>query len=99
MFDIFAVLMTDKGKKIQTTRRGRFEKVASNRVQKIIDFLALLGNCANKNNYEYSEKDVELMFKEINRAIKEAKVMYDKELNKTGKTGFTFQNKTHGKKL
>ena len=48
-------------------------------------------DCANKNNYDYTEKDVELMFKEINRAIKDAKVMYDKELNKTSKTGFTFQ--------
>lgn len=72
-------------------RRERFEKVASNRVQKIIDFLDLLGNCANKNNYEYTEKDIELMFREINRALKETKVLYDKELNKTGKTGFKFE--------
>lgn len=80
-----------KVKKMHSKRRERFEKVASNRVQKVIDFLGLIGNCANKNNYEYSEKDVELMFKEINRAVKEARVMYDKELNKT-KTGFKFQN-------
>ncbi len=70
-------------------RRERFEKVASNRVQKILDFLGLLGNCANKNNYEYTEKDVELMFKEINRAVKEARVLYDMELNKA-KTSFKF---------
>ena len=76
---------------MRSKRRERFEKVASNRVQKVIDFLGLIGNCANKNNYEYSEKDVELMFKEINRAVKEARVMYDKELSKT-KTGFKFQN-------
>ena len=75
---------------MRSKRRQRFEKVASNRVQKIIDFLGLVGNCANKNNYEYTEKDVELMFKEINRAVKEAKIMFDKELNKTSKTGFTF---------
>ncbi len=76
---------------MRSKKRERFEKVASNRVQKVIDFLDLIGNCSNKNNYEYSEKDVELMFKEINRAVKEARVMYDKELNKT-KTGFKFQN-------
>lgn len=76
---------------MRSKRRERFEKVASNRVQKVIDFLGLIGNCANKNNYEYSEKDVELMFKEINRAVKEARVMYEKELNKT-KIGFKFQN-------
>lgn len=73
-----------------TKRRDRFEKVASNRVQKIIDFLALLGNCANKNNYEYSEKDVELMFREINKSLKETKLLFDKELSKTNKSGFKF---------
>lgn len=72
-------------------RRERFEKVASNRVQKIIDYLNLLGNCANKNNYEYTEKDVELMFKEINRALKETRILYDKGLNKTNKGGFRFE--------
>jgi hypothetical protein len=91
MFHIFAALIILKSKKMRSKRRERFEKVASNRVQKVIDFLGLIGNCANKNNYEYSEKDVELMFKEINRAVKEARVMYEKELNKT-KTGFKFQN-------
>lgn len=72
-------------------RRERFEKVASNRVQKIIDYLNLLGNCSNKNNYEYTERDVELMFKEINRRLKEAKILFDKELNKTSKGGFKFE--------
>ncbi len=72
-------------------RRERFEKVASNRVQKILDYLNLLGNCANKNNYEFTDKDVELMFKEINRAVKETKVLYDKEINKTNKSGFKFK--------
>ena len=76
---------------MNSTRRERFEKVASNRVQKIIDYMNLLGNCANKNNYEYSEKDVDLMFKEINRTLKETRILFDKELNKTKKGGFTFE--------
>lgn len=75
---------------MSSVKRNRFEKVASNRVQKIIDFIGLLGNCANKNNYEYTDKDVELMFKEINRVLKETRILYDKELNKSGKTGFKF---------
>jgi len=80
-----------KAFKMITKRRERFEKVASNRVQKIIDYLNLLGNCANKNNYEYTNKDVELMFKEINRTLKETRILYDKELKKTNKGGFTFE--------
>lgn len=76
---------------MSSIRRERFEKVASNRVQKVVDFLSLLGNCANKNNYEYSEKDVELMFREINRTLKETRILFDKELNKTNKGGFKFE--------
>ena len=71
-------------------RRERFEKVASKCVQKVLDYLHLLGNCSNKNNYEYTEKDVELMFKEINQSFKETKILYDKEINKTNKSGFKF---------
>jgi len=83
-------LVIYKSVTMDSKRRVRFEKVASNRVQKILDYLQLLANCANKNNYEYSEKDVELMFKEMNRAFKETKILFDKEINKTMKSGFKF---------
>lgn len=87
----FVLCFITKVSKMSSARRERFEKVASNRVQKVIDFLNLLGNCANKNNYEYTEKDVDLMFKEINRTLKETKILFDKELNKTTKGGFKFE--------
>lgn len=73
-----------------TTKRERFENVASNRVQRILDTLRLLQNCSNKNNYEYTEKDVDRMFTEISSAVKEAKQAYIKELSKSNKSGFRF---------
>ena len=76
---------------MESKRRERFKKVASNRVQKILDYTRLLGNCANKNNYEYSEKDVELMFKEMNKVLKETKILFDKEISKSNKSGFKFK--------
>ena len=42
----------------ENSRRKRFTKVATNRVQKIIDYLNLLQNCSNRRNYEYDEDDV-----------------------------------------
>lgn len=75
---------------MNTEKRTRFEKVASTRVQKVINLLNLLGNCSNKNNYEYSEKDVDLMFSEINRALRESKNRYDSALNKKEIKGFKF---------
>ncbi len=75
-----------------SSKRERFEKVAANRVQKVIDFLSLLQNCANRNNYEYTEADVEHMFNEINKVLKETKAKYTTELTKANKVGFKFSN-------
>lgn len=75
----------------ETIKRKRFTKVATNRVQKIIDYLTLLQNCSNRNNYEYDEDDVNHMFDEISKALREAKAVYTNEMNKaTGKGGFSF---------
>ena len=74
----------------KSERRQRFEKVASNRVQRILDTLDLLKNCSNRNNYEYDEKDIELMFSEITKKLKETKAVYTNELSRTNKQGFKF---------
>ena len=75
----------------KTEKRQRFEKVAGNRVQKVLDTLQLLKNCSNRNNYEYSESDVEQMFSEIARTMKESRAAYTNELHKATKQGFTFK--------
>ncbi len=75
----------------KTQKRERFEKVAGNRVQRILDTLQLLKNCSNRNNYEYSESDVEQMFSEITKALKESRAAYTNELCKANKKGFTFK--------
>lgn len=72
------------------SKRQRFEKVAGNRVQKVIDFLTLLQNCSNRNNYEYTESDVDHMFNEINKALRETRAKFQTEINRTNKTGFQF---------
>lgn len=72
-------------------KRQRFTKVATNRVQKIIDYLTLLQNCSNRNNYEYDEDDVNHMFDEISKALRDTKAVYANEMNKAaGKGGFSF---------
>lgn len=75
----------------KTPKRQRFEKVAGNRVQRILSTLQLLENCANRNNYEYTESDVELMFSEISKALKDARATYTGELNKANKQSFMFK--------
>jgi len=54
----------------------RFKRVAENRTNKIIDQIRLLGNCANKSNYEYTDEDVRKIFSAIENELKNTKMKY-----------------------
>jgi len=76
---------------MKSEKRLRFEKVAGKRVQKILDTLDLLSNCSNRSNYEFDEKDVEQMFTEISRHLRESRMAFHKSLeSKNGKSEFKF---------
>ena len=74
----------------KSLRRKRFERVAARRVQMVLHNLGLLGNCANRNNYEYSEVDCRKMFAAIREKVKEAETLFDKELTRSSKGTFKF---------
>lgn len=57
-------------------KADRFKRVAENRTNKIINQIRLLGNCANRSNYEYSEEDVKKIFSVIEDELKETKSKY-----------------------
>lgn len=71
-------------------RRDRFEKVAAKRVQDILKKLSLLGNCSNRNNYEYNEEDIKLMFKSMNAQLKKTEMKFQNNLEKSDKSNFKF---------
>ena len=54
-------------------KRDRFVRIAEQRTNHILDTLRLLGNCANKSNYEYSEEDVRKIFGAIERELRNTK--------------------------
>ena len=58
------------------TKRDRFVRIVENRTIKIIDMLRLLGNCANKSNYDYTEADVQKIFNTLDKELKAAKMKY-----------------------
>jgi hypothetical protein len=59
-------------------RENRFKRVAERRTIEILDRLRVLGNCSNKVNYEYSEKEVEKIFSAIERQLKKTKALFRK---------------------
>jgi CHASE1-domain containing sensor protein len=73
-----------------TTNRDDFERIATRRVQQVIDRVDLLSNCSNRNYYEYSEEDVNKMFSELNKALRLAKSKFKNELSRKNKNKFEF---------
>ncbi len=62
----------------------RFKRVAEGRTNKIINQIRLLGNCANKSNYEYSDEDIKKIFSAIENELKITKAKYQAK-TKSGK--------------
>lgn len=49
-----------------------FKKIAERRTIRVLDSLRLLGQCSNKRSYEYTEDQVQKIFKEIRQAVRDA---------------------------
>ncbi|MBM6679147.1 hypothetical protein [Pseudoflavonifractor capillosus] len=50
-------------------KHERFLKVAGHRMDLLICDFRKLGNCASKSTYDYTEEEVELIFKELDLQI------------------------------
>lgn len=66
---------------MQTTPRQRFKKLGTHRTNEVLYRLKVLGNCANKSFYSYTEEDVKKIFDAI-----EEQVRFIKSKFKTPKT-------------
>lgn len=57
-------------------RRERFKKLATQRTNSVLKKLKVLGNCATRSAYDYSEEEVNKIFQEIERTVRETKSKY-----------------------
>lgn len=58
------------------SKRDRFKRLAVYRTNEVLKRLKVLGNCANRSAYEYTEDEVNKIFSEIERRIKETKAKF-----------------------
>lgn len=63
-------------------RRERFKRLAVYRTNEVLKRLKVLGNCANRSAYDYAEEDVNKIFSEIERRVKETKAKFHFTKNK-----------------
>lgn len=73
--------------KREQTREQRFKRLAEQRVNVILDKLRLLSQLSNRSNYEYTDAEVEAIFKAIQGDVNAAKAKFRE--NGKGRKRFT----------
>ena len=56
-----------------TSKRTKFVQLAEKRVNNALNNLRLIGNLSNPASYEYSQRDVDQIFRALSRALNDAK--------------------------
>jgi len=58
------------------TPQERFKRLGTLRTNAVLRRLKVLGNCANRQAYQYTEEDVDKIFSEVERKLKEVKAKF-----------------------
>lgn len=60
----------------QETKKERFKRLATQRTNTILLKLKVLGNCSNRSAYDYNEQEINKIFAEIERKVRETKAKF-----------------------
>ena len=60
----------------QNEKRERFKRLATHRTNEALKRLKVLGNCANRSAYEYTEEEINKIFSVIEKKVKETKAKF-----------------------
>lgn len=71
-------------------RRGKFVKLANQRVSKAIDQIRLIGNLSNRAAYEFTEDDARKIVKALQKAVDAAKARFS-DTGAGADQGFTLE--------
>jgi len=58
------------------TKRDRFQRLAERRTNDVLERLRILGNCANRGQYEYTAEEIRKIFNTIERELKLIKLKF-----------------------
>ena len=61
------------GKINNESSTDRFKRLANLRTNAVLNRLRVLGNCSNRQVYDYTKEDIDKIFAAIDQAVKEAK--------------------------
>jgi len=58
------------------TKREKFLRLATRRTKEVLSRLRILGNCANRQLYDYNEMDIEKIISVIDKQWKDVKAKF-----------------------
>ena len=58
------------------TKKQRFQRLAEKRTNDVLERLRVLGNCANRGQYEYTAEEVRKVFNAIEKALEVIKTKF-----------------------
>ena len=58
------------------SKKQRFQRLAEKRTNDVLERLRVLGNCANRGQYEYTAEEVRKIFNAIEKALEVIKVKF-----------------------
>jgi len=74
------------------TDRDKFVRLATKRVSNALKAMQLIGNLANRSNYDYTDADVQKIFKALHDELNASKKKFDLAQKRNGKgVGFTLE--------
>ena len=76
---------------VRKTDRQKFVQLAEARVNKTLKDMQLIGNLSNRSNYDYTDEDVERIFKALNQEIAACKKRFELSKRKGGGTVFSLE--------
>jgi len=63
-------------------KRERFKRLGTQRTNSVLRRLKVLGNCSNRSAYDYTEEEINKIFSEIERRVRETKAKFHFPKNK-----------------
>jgi hypothetical protein len=57
-------------------KREAFRRLAAQRTNAVLERLRILGNCANRQLYEYSDDEIQRIFRAIEKEVRVAKAKF-----------------------
>ena len=76
---------------VRPTDRQKFVQLAESRVNKALKDVQLIGNLSNRSNYDYTDEDVERIFKALNQEIAACKKRFELSKRKGGGSTFSLE--------